>query len=200
MEKELLDLMKNRRSIRKYKKNPVSLETIYRILEAGRYAPSGANRQPWIYIVVTDANLKEDIRKEAETVESSFHKKAPKHLKQWFNRQRITPKKSFLTEAPVLVIVAGHTRAPYWLQSTWISIAYILLATASHNLGSLTYTPAPTTFLNKLLNIPEDYHPVAILPIGHPAERPTPEERPRKTIDQIVHEERYKERILRNAR
>jgi len=56
---DLLQLKKNRRSIRKYSKDPIPLERIYQVLEAGKYAPSGANMQPWIHIVVTDSQLKE---------------------------------------------------------------------------------------------------------------------------------------------
>ena len=160
-------------------------------MEAGRYAPSGANLEPWIYILVTDNKLKEKIRKEAERVERNFHKRAPSQLKKWFKEQKITPEKSFLTEAPALIVVAGFTKAPYWLESTWISIAYILLYAESQNLGTLTYTPSDVTFLNKLLNIPENYRPVAILPIGHPAERPSSETRPRRPLEQIVYQNRY---------
>jgi len=188
---ELLELMKNRRSIRKYRKETVPLEKIYKILEAGTYAPSGANLQPWIYILVTDNKLKEKIRREAEKVERNFHEKAPNKLKNWFKEQKITPEKSFLTEAPALIVVAGFTKAPYWLESTWISIAYILLCAESQKLGTLTYTPSDIVFLNKLLNIPEDYRPVAILPIGYPAERPSPETRPRKTLKEIVYQNKY---------
>jgi len=191
LKRKLLQLMKNRRSIRKYGKGPVSLEESYQILEAGRYAPSGANLQPWIYVIVTDSELKEKIREEAERVERKFHQNASPQLKGWLNGQRITPEKGFLTEAPALVVVAGLTKAPYWLESTWISIAYILLSVESRNLGTLTYTPSETDFLNSLLNIPEAYRPVAILPIGHPAERPSPESRARKPLKQLVHLNRY---------
>ena len=191
MKTELLELMKNRRSIRKYRKEPVPLEKIYKTLEAGRYAPSGANLQPWIYILVTDNKLKEKIRREAERIERSFHEKAPDKLKNWLKEQKITPEKSFLTEAPALIVVAGFTKAPYWLESTWISIAYILLYAESQKLGTLTYTPSDTTFLNKLLNIPEDYRPAAILPIGYPAEKPSPETRPRKTLEEIAYQNKY---------
>jgi len=191
LETELLQLMKNRRSIRKYSNESIPLEKIYQTLEAGRYAPSGANVQPWIYIVVTDNELKEKIRREAEKIERRFYEKAPEQLKRWLNEQGITPEKNFLTEAPVLVVVAGLTKAPYWLESTWISIAYILLSVESQNLGTLTYTPMETVFLNKLLNIPEDYHPVAILPIGYPAERLSPETHARKPLEQIVYVNRY---------
>ena len=191
MKTELLELMKNRRSIRKYRKEPVPLEKIYKILEAGRYAPSGANLQPWIYILVTDNKLKEKIRREAEKMERNFHEKAPNKLKNWLKEQKITPEKSFLTEAPALIVVAGFTKAPYWLESTWISIAYILLYAESQNLGTLTYTPSYMAFLKKLLNIPEDYRPVAILPIGYPAERPSPKTRPRKTLEEIAYQNKH---------
>jgi len=96
LETELLQLMKNRRSIRKYSNESIPLEKIYQILEAGRYAPSGANVQPWIYIVVIDNELKEKIRREAEKIERRFHEKAPDQLKRWLKEQGITPKKVFL--------------------------------------------------------------------------------------------------------
>jgi nitroreductase len=187
--------MKNRRSIRKYSKDPISLEKICQILEAGRYSPSGANIQPWIYVIVTDKKLKEEIREEAEKVERNFHENAPESLKKWMKGQNITAEKSFLTEAPVLVVVAGLTTAPYWLESTWIAIAYILLSVENQKLGTLTYTPTDKAFLNKLLNIPKEYHPVAILPIGKPAENPDPKTRARKNLKQIVYLQKYGNRI-----
>jgi len=188
---ELLDLMKSRRSIRKYKKQTVRLEKIYSVLDAGRYAPSGANRQPWTYVLVTDATLKQQIRSEAEGVETDYHKTAPPQLREWFKKQGITPAKPFLTDASALIVVAGNTKAPYWLESTWISIAYILLQAENHKLGTLTYTPSDTTFLNKLLNIPNHYSVVAIIPIGYPAETPTTKTRQRKSLKQIVHYNRF---------
>jgi len=188
---ELLDLMKNRRSIRKYKKQTIPLEKIHSALDAGRYAPSGANQQPWTYILVTDEALKEQIRSEAEKVETEYHITAPLQLREWFKRQGITPAKPFLTDAPALIVVAGDTRAPYWLESTWISIAYILLQAENQKLGTLTYTPSDTTFLNKLLNIPNHYSVVVVVPIGYPAETPTTRTRPRKTLKQTVHHNKF---------
>jgi len=184
--------MKNRRSIRKYKRERVPLEKIHQILEAGRYAPSGNNRQPWIYIVVTDEKLKEDIRRETERMEKNTHGNLPEQISKMYEMWGVTEEKGFLTDASAIVVVAGDTKAPMWLQSTWISIAYILLAAASHNLGTVTFTPRKMlVFLRKKLNIPENYHPVVILPIGHPAEAPPPETRPRKPLEQIVHENTY---------
>ncbi|MDH5449664.1 MAG: nitroreductase family protein [Candidatus Bathyarchaeota archaeon] len=188
---ELLDLIKSRKSIRKYKKQSITLEKIYSVLDAGRYAPSGANQQPWTYILVTDTTLKQQIRKEAEREETKYHKTAPSPLKEWFKKQGITPAKPFLTDAPALIVVASDTKAPYWLESTWISIAYILLQAENQKLGTLTYTPSDTAFLNKLLNIPNHYSLVAIIPIGYPAETPTTKTRPRKPLKQIVHHNKY---------
>jgi len=188
---ELLDLIKSRRSIRKYKKQTITLEKIYSVLEAGRYAPSGANQQPWTYILVTDTKLKQQIRNEAEREETKYHKTAPSPLKEWFKKQGITPAKPFLTDVPALIVVASDIEAPYWLESTWISIAYILLEAENQKLGTLTYTPSDTTFLNRLLNIPDRYSPVAIIPVGYPAEKPTTKARPRKGLKQIVHHNKY---------
>jgi len=188
---ELLDLMKNRRSIREYKKQTIPLEKIYSVLDAGRYAPSGANQQPWIYILVTDATLKQQIRGEAERVEREYHETAPLQLQEWFKKQGITPAKPFLTDAPALIVVAGDTKAPYWLESIWISIAYILLQAENQQLGTLTYTPSDTTFLNKLLDIPNHYSVVVVIPIGYPAETPTTKTRLRKTLKQTVHHNKF---------
>lgn len=188
---ELLNLMKNRRSIRRYKKQAIALEKIYSVLDAGRYAPSGANQQPWIYILVTDATLKQQIRDEAERIETKYHKTVPSQLQEWFKKQGLTPAKPFLTDAPALIVVAGDTKSPYWLESTWISIAYVLLQAENQKLGTLTYTPSDTTFLNRLLNIPNHYSVVAIIPIGYPAETPTTKTRPRKPLKQTVHHNKY---------
>jgi nitroreductase len=183
---DLLQLMKTRRSIRKYRENPIPLEKIYGILEAGRWAPSGGNTQPWVYIVITEKELKEKIRAKAENIEKKFHATANDTFKRWLEKHQITPEKRFLTEAPVLVIVAGWTKAPYWLESTWISLAYVLLSAESQRVGTLTYTPAKMDFLNKLLSLPDDYQPVAILPMGEPREEPAFQTRSRKPLEQMV--------------
>jgi len=161
------------------------------VLDAGRYAPSGANQQPWTYVLVTDIALRQQIKREAEKVETRYHETAPQQLKKWFKSQSIYPSKPFLMDAPALIVVAGDTKAPYWLESTWISVAYILLQAENQNLGTLTYTPSETTFLNKLLNIPNHYSVVAIIPIGYPSETPTTRTRPRKTLKQTVHHNKF---------
>lgn len=192
----IINLMSGRRSIRAYKPEPVPIEKVVRILEAGRLAPSGANRQPWVYIVVDDRALRREIRRRCEQADSVFHKEAPDWLKKWLREEGITTDKRFLTDAPFLVVVAGNTKAPYWLESTWISIAYMILLAEEEGLGTLTYTPGDTTPLNKLLALPTDYSVVAILPIGFPAEKAPTERRLRKPLKQIAFNNRYSVNLL----
>ncbi|MFQ6077478.1 MAG: nitroreductase family protein, partial [Candidatus Bathyarchaeia archaeon] len=71
------EVMRSRRSVRRYRVESVPLERVVRVLEAGSYAPSGANRQPWVYMVVDDDGLKGEIRRRAEAADRIFHREAP---------------------------------------------------------------------------------------------------------------------------
>lgn len=166
------DIMKRRRSIRRFKRDKFAIENLYSIVNAGLLAPSGANQNPYIFVLIDDAQLKKEIRKECELADKGFHEESPTWLKEWFAKKYITPEKQFLTDAPFLIVIAGNTTMPYWLESTWISIAYILLAAEEKGLGTLTYTPGKLDFLIPLLLLPEVYEPVVILPIGYQDESP----------------------------
>ncbi len=182
----LLELLRRRRSIRKFTSEPVAREALDRILEAGRWAPSGANRQPWLFLVVEDAQAKAEIRKHAEAADARWHAKAPAWLKSFFEHYEITATKEFLTQAPYLVCVFGERGNPYWRESAWLAIGQMLAAATAEVLGTLTYTPGQTSYLNRILGVAERFVPLAILPIGHAAETPTAESRPRKSIDHVV--------------
>jgi len=194
---EIFDAIKSRRSVREYKREAVSLKKIFRILDAGRYAPSGANQQPWRYIVVDSEELKWRIRREAEKADKKFHESAPAWLKRWFKDQGITLEKRFLTEAPFLIVVAGSTKAPYWIESTWISIAYVMLAAQSEGLATLTYTPGSTSFLNDILDIPREYCPVAIIPVGYASEDQKMRKRTRKRLKEMAFYNIYGEGLIK---
>jgi len=193
----ILEAMRSRRSVREYQRKGVPLRKIFKILDAGRYAPSGANQQPLRYIVVDSEELKLRIRREAEKADEKFHESAPGWLKRWFRDQGITLEKRFLTEAPYLIVVAGFTEAPYWLESTWISIAYMILAAQSEGLATLTYTPGSTSFLNDILDIPREYRPVAIIPVGYPSESQLMRKRPRKRLKEIAFHNKYGRSIIK---
>lgn len=164
---DLYELMENRRSTREFYNKEVSEDKLRSILNAGLLAPSGADQKPFVYIVVDDPVLKKKIRRFSETVDKKYYSTAPEWFKKWMKKKSISLEKNFLVDATFLIVVAGETDKPYWLESTWISIAYMILAAESEGLASLTYTPAETDFLNDLLHLPETFKPVVIMPIGH---------------------------------
>jgi iodotyrosine deiodinase len=164
--------MKRRRSVRKFKKDTFAIETLCSIVNAGLLAPSGADQSPYTIVIIDDEQLKKEIRKECELADKQFHEGAPNWLKEWFAKKGITSEKQFLTNAPFLVVIAGNTTMPYWLESTWIAIAYIILAAEDEGLATLTYTPGHMSFLRSLVDLPKEYEPVVIMPIGYSDESP----------------------------
>ena len=162
------ELARRRVSARSFRTGGVEFRAIAQILEVARQAPSGANRQPWKFIVVDNPKLKSLVRKACEKGEEEYHSRAPRWMKRWMRKRNISPIKPFLTQAPYLIVVCADTGAPYHIQSTWISIGYILLVAEEIGLGTLTYTPSSVSELRKILEIPEKYSPEAILPIGLP--------------------------------
>ena len=173
----VLELASSRSSVRRFKRDPVPLSDIRYILDVARRAPSGANRQPWRFLVVRDDEIKQSIRRECEEVEREFHKRADPSLKKWLEAKGITWEKPFLTEAPFLILVFGKAGEPYWIESVWLAIGFMLLAIRELGYSTLTYTPSKTEWANELLEIPGDYRLQAILPIGKPAEPVSPQKR-----------------------
>ena len=164
---DLYKLMKNRRSTRNFLNKEVPEKKLNLILKAGRLAPSGADQKPYAYIVVDDIALKKKIKKYCEDVDKRFYNTSEEWFKKWMVKKNISLKKDFLVDAPYLIVVAGETDKPYWLESTWISISYMILAAEAEGLGTLTYTPSETDFLNDLLELPKKFTPVVIIPVGY---------------------------------
>ena len=164
---DLYKLMKNRRSTRDFLKKEVPEEKLNLILEAGRLSPSGADQKPYAYIVVDDMALKKKIKQYCEDADKKFYNISEKWFKKWMVKKNISLKKDFLVDAPYLIVFAGETDKPYWLESTWISISYMILAAEAEGLGTLTYTPSETDFLNDLLELPKKFTSVVIIPVGY---------------------------------
>jgi iodotyrosine deiodinase len=164
-------LMKGRRSIRKYLRKRISKAMLTRVLKAAYYAPSGADRSGYHLVVVGDVDLKAKIRKSCEAADAAWHDNATPWLKKWLKMKGITPIKPFLEDAPYLICVFGDNTSPYWLGSTWLGVAYMLLAAEREGLATLTYTPGKSRFLQKLLNVKSHMIPIVILPIGFPDEQ-----------------------------
>ena len=123
--------------------------------------------------VVENDELKRYIREEAEKVERDFYREKRKakerEFLQWVEEKDIRITKAFLTEAPVLLVVFENSEWEdrHSLESTWLTIAYMILAAEYEGLSTVTYTPEPKSFLNGVLGIPLSYRPQVILPLGY---------------------------------
>lgn len=163
--------MESRRSIRDFSDKKFSRETLELILKAGLLAPSGADQKPYVYVVIDNPVLKKKIKDHCEEVDKKFFVNSEGWFKKWMKEKQISLGKNFLIDAPYLVVVAGETNKPYWLESTWLSIAYIILAAENEGLATLTYTPGEMNFLHDLVDLPNDFEPVVIIPIGYPSKK-----------------------------
>lgn len=189
--------LQKRRTIRDFSTKPVSLEIINQCLLAAGSSPSGANKQPWKFVVITDKMLKTKIRYAAELVEQEFYEgKAPE---EWINALApigTNKHKPFLEEAPVLIAIFeekysllpnGEKSKNYYTRES-VGIATGMLINAIHNCGlaSLTHTPSPMGFLNKILDRPENERPFLILVVGYPKPNTQVPDIKRKALEEIA--------------
>jgi len=173
--------MKSRRTIRDFSKKDVPQQVIDNCLMTAGTAPSGANQQPWHFVVIRDASIKSQIRNAAEEEERNFYDgRAGDTWLEVLAPLGTDAKKPFLEKAPVLIAIfeqkyvvnelAEKTKHYYAKES--VGIATGMLITALHNAGlvTLTHTPSPMNFLTKVLNRPEGERPFLLLVVGHPAD------------------------------
>jgi iodotyrosine deiodinase len=178
---EFLERMEQRRSVRQFSSRSVPWEIIENCLRAAATAPSGANMQPWHYVVVSDSELKHRIRMAAEEEEREFYaNRAPQEWLDALEPLGTDADKPFLESAPYLIVIfaKSYTISPqgkkvknYYVSES-VGIATGILITALHQSGlaTLTHTPSPMRFLNQILNRPQNEHPFLILVVGYPAE------------------------------
>lgn len=178
---KFLQEMKRRRTVRHFSDKPVPREVIENCLQVAGSAPSGANLQPWHFVVVSKPKIKKEIRKVAEKEEKNFYReKAPQEWLDALAALGTDENKSFLEIAPYLIVIfaqsyrlsADGKKGKNYYVTESVGIATGMLITAIHNAGlvSLTHTPSPMNFLNKILNRPDNERPFLILVVGHPAE------------------------------
>jgi len=178
--KEFMRNIQKRRTVRDFSDRPVPQEIIKNCLKAAATAPNGANRQPWHFVVVSNRAIKKKIRIAAEKEELEFYAhRAPADWLAALAPLGTNEEKPFLEEAPFLIIIFsqsyevtpdGRKLKNYYVQES-IGIAAGILITALHHAGlaTLTHTPAPMKFLNKILNRPPNEKPFLILVVGYPA-------------------------------
>ncbi len=185
-----------RRSIREFSDRPVKKEVIELLLKTANTAPSGANKQPWQFVVVTDAQLKREIRLAAEAEEKqSYERRMPREWLDDLAALGTHWHKPFLEIAPVLIVVfagayiqeEGKVHKNYYVKES-VGIASGFLLAAIHNAGlvSLTHTPSPMDFLQKILNRPDNEKPFLLIPVGYPKEGTKVPDIHRKPFDETV--------------
>jgi nitroreductase len=193
---EFYELMRRRRTIRDFSDRPVSREVIEHCIRAAGTAPSGANLQPWHFVAVSDPAMKHEIRIAAEKEEKEFYEhRAPKAWLEALAPLGTDSRKPFLETAPWLIavfaqpfrILADGTRSPTYYAIESVGIATGMLVTAVHSCGlvSLTHTPSPMGFLNRILGRPSFEKPFVLLVVGHPTENATVPDIERKQLDAI---------------
>jgi nitroreductase len=189
--------MIRRRTIRDFSSRDVPESLIENCLRAATSAPSGANRQPWHFCVVTDPQLKRDIRLAAEAEERQFYEqRAPQAWLDDLAPLGTDADKPFLERAPYLIVIFaqrfevaadGATHKNYYVSES-VGIATGMLITALHHCGlaTLTHTPSPMKFLRELLGRPRSERPFLILVTGYPAADAQVPEIERKPLTEVV--------------
>ena len=174
------EALRRRRSVREFSDRPVPRDVIENALRAAGSAPSGANLQPWHFAVITDAKVKQRIRKMAEEEERAFYDgRAPQEWLDALAPLGTDANKPFLEIAPVLIAIFAqrHGSLPdgrlvkhyYVPESVGIATGFLIAALHDAGLATLTHTPSPMGFLNEICGRPENEKPYILLVVGHPA-------------------------------
>jgi len=186
----------SRRSVRDFSRDDFQIDIIKNCIKSASTAPSGANKQPWHFVIVKDPIIKRKIRKAAEIEEKEFYGgRAPKEWLDDLNQFGTDWNKPFLEEAPYLIVVFSKkfdinndgTNTKNYYVSESVGIASGLLLIALHNAGlvTLTHTPSPMAFLSDILNRPPSDKPYLIIPVGFPSENAEVPNIKKKTFKEI---------------
>ena len=176
---DFLSLMRFRRSVRQFSDQDIPIEVMKNIVSAAAAAPSGANKEPWYFSIVSNPIVKHEIRIGAENEEKAFYtQKAPTSWLEDLNKFGTDWHKEFLEVAPYLIIVFkqiydlqnGEKYKNYYVNES-VGIACGILLTAIHRAGlvALTHTPSPMGFLEKACKRPPNERAFLLIPVGYPA-------------------------------
>lgn len=190
---DFADMMARRRTIRDFVPDPVPMDVIHAAIRAAGTAPSGANVQPWRFVVITDAARKAALREGAEQEERRFYK--DRATEEWL--EALAPlgtdwRKPFLTDAPVVIAVfevhrSATTSRPYYVkESVGIAVGLLLATLHLAGLATLTHTPSPMRWINEVLDRPEHERPFLLIPVGHRAPGAQVPDISRKPLPEIL--------------
>ena len=195
--KEFYEWLDRRRTIRNFSDKPVPKEVIENIVMSASTAPSGAHKQPWTFCIVSDPEIKKQIRREAEKEEyDSYNGRMPEEWLKDLRPLQTDWHKEFLETAPYLIIIfkksyelnkdGSKGNVYYATESCGLACGFLLSAIHKAGLGALTHTPSPMNFLSKVLNRPENEKPFLLIPVGYHAEECWVPDLKRKTIEDIA--------------
>ena len=195
MNNKLLDLVTKRKTTRIFDNKKVNFEDILYCIEVAIQAPSGANRQPWRFMIIDDPIIRKELREKCETQEKIFHENVNVELKEWFNSKNIMWNKPHLTAAPYLLAIFSDQNMVYATESTWLTIGYILIALEEKALSTVTYTPPNPEDLREIFGSPKNYKLETILPIGYSADPKQKEERTSK--ETLIYKNHWAEKLTK---
>jgi nitroreductase len=189
--------MSTRRSIRDFSDMPIPKEVIHNLILTAASAPSGAHKQPWTFCIVSDAEIKKQIRIEAEKEEfESYHGRMSEEWLHDLMPLQTDWRKPFLEIAPYLIVVfkkaydldqEGNKRNNYYVnESVGIACGFLLSAIHHAGLVALTHTPSPMNFLTKILKRPENERPFLLIPVGFAAEEAYVPQLHRKPLEDVA--------------
>ena len=200
-----LEQLRRRRTVREYSREPVPWELVENAIAAAASAPSGANQQPWTFVVVSDPDLKRRIREaaEAEERESYEHRMPPEWLRL-LERLGTDWRKPHLEDAPYVIVVfeqtygldaagglnggpnGGKVKHYYVRESVGIAVGFLLAALNAAGLATLTHTPSPMGFLREILERPENERAFVVIPVGYPADGATVPAIDKKSLGEVL--------------
>ncbi|MGH8967393.1 MAG: nitroreductase family protein [Actinomycetes bacterium] len=187
------DTMTLRRTVRDFAGRPVPPDAIEHAIRAAATAPSGANLQPWRFVVITDPERKRRLRKAAEQEEREFYER--RASPEWLDA--LAPlgtdwRKPFLEDAPAVIIVfevhkGPETPRPYYVkESVGIAVGFLLAGLHQAGLATLTHTPSPMKFLNEVCDRPQEERAYVVIPVGYPADDAMVPDITRKPVDEVI--------------
>ena len=187
------DRLASRRSVRDFAPDPIPPEVVDAAVRAAATAPSGANLQPWRFVVLTDPARKRRLREAAEAEEREFYGR--RASQQWLDA--LAPigtdwHKPFLETAPAVIVVfevheGPHTPKPYYAkESVGIAVGFLIAALHHAGLATLTHTPSPMRFLNVVCDRPREERPYVVIPVGYPARDARVPDISRKPLDEVM--------------
>ena len=193
--------MQQRRSVRQFSTEPVPFELVANAIAVAGQAPSGANQQPWTFVVVQNADIKRRIREAAEEEERISY--AGRMSQEWLAALKHIGtdwQKPHLEEAPYLIVVFEHAygltvdahgheqqiKHYYVRESVGIAVGFLLAGLHLAGLATLTHTPSPMGFLAEILGRPRNERAFVVIPVGYPAEDCMVPTITKKPVDQIM--------------